>query len=164
MEAGTSAHLSLEFNISKMRFIIFILLFLLSWLGGIFILLLAAFFSYEFLSVVDITSFAVFLLAGCLILLPGIYLPVLKLMTPGIKNNQILYFPALLALIANLPVYFLIWLKTYDLYGKTEAILFYIAVLTIGVIFGTGWAWKRKKMDEARSGITLSRQKSGFQS
>ena len=147
-----------------MRFIIFILLFLLSWLGGLFILLLAAFLSYEFLSVVDITNFAVFLLAGCLILLPGIYLPVLKLLSVRIKQNQILYFPALLALPANLPVYFLIWLKTYDLYGKPEAILFYAGFLTIGIIFGTGWAWKRKKMGEGRSGITLSHQKSGFQS
>ena len=153
-----------------MRFIIFILLFLLSWLGGLFILLLAAFFSYEFLSVVDITSFAVFLLAGCLILLPCIYLPVLKLLSARRKHaqhpaeNQIFYFPALLVLLANLPVYSLIWLKTYDLYGKSEAILFYAGFLTIGIIFGTGWAWKRKKIGEARSGITLSPQKSGFQS
>jgi hypothetical protein len=87
----------------------------------------------------------------------------LKLMTPRIKNSQILYFSVILALLANLPVYFLIWLKTYDLYGKPEAILFYAGFLTIGIIFGTGWAWK-KKMDEARSRITLSRQKSGFQS
>jgi len=147
-----------------MRFIIFILLFLLSWLGGLFILLLAAFLSYEFLSVVDITGFAVFLLAGCLILLPGIYLPVLKLMTPRIKNSQLLYFSVILALLANLPVYFLIWLKTYDLYGKPEAILFYAGFLTIGIIFGTGWAWKRKKIGQVKSGITLSHQKSGFQS
>lgn len=147
-----------------MRFIIFILLFILSWLGGLFILLLAAFLSYEFLSVVDITGFAVFLLAGCLILLPGIYLPVLKLMSARIKQNQILYFPVILALVANLSVYFIIWLKTYDLYGKSEAILFYAGFLTIGIIFGTGWAWKRKKMDEAKAGITLSPQKSGFQS
>ena len=147
-----------------MRFIIFILLFLLSWLGGLFILLLAAFLRYEFLSVVDITSFAVFLLAGCLILLPGIYLPVLKLLGTRIKQNQILYFPVLLAVLANLPVYFLIWLKTYDLYGKSEAILFYAGFLTIAIIFGAGWAWKRRKLGEARPGITLSPQKSGFQS
>src|SRR5688572_33343625 len=98
-----------------MRIIIFILLFLLSWVGGLLILLLAAFLSYEFLSVVDITSFAVFLLAGCLILLPGIYLPVLIFLNRKIKQNQILYFPFFLALLANLPIYFLIWLKTYNL-------------------------------------------------
>ena len=142
-----------------MRFIIFILLFLLSWLGGLFILLLAAFLSYEFLSVVDITSFAVFLLAGCLILLPGIYLPVLYLLNRKIKQNHILYFPLLLALLANLPVYFLIWLKTYNLYGKSEAILFYAGFLTIGIVFGIGWAWKRKKLDEARARINFSPQK-----
>ena len=148
-----------------MRFIIFILLFLLSWLGGLLILLLAAFFSYEFLSVVDITSFAVFLLAGCLILLPGIYLPVLYLLNRKIKHarhpveNHILYFPLLLALLANLPVYFLIWLKTYDLYGKSEAILFYAGFLTIGIVFGMGWAWKNKKLYEARARINLSPQK-----
>ena len=147
-----------------MRFIIFILLFLLSWLGGLLILLLAAFLSYEFLSVVDITSFAVFLLAGCLILLPGIYLPVLKLLSRIIKKNQILYFPVFLTLLANLPVYFLIWLKTYDLYGKSEAILFYAAFLTIGIIFGTGWAWKRKKQKEAETRFNPSPQKSSYQS
>jgi len=134
-----------------MRFIIFILLFFLSWLGGLLILFLAAFFSYEFLSVVDITSFAVFLLAGCLILLPGIYLPVLYLLNRKIKQYHIFYFPLLLALLANLPVYFVIWLKTYDLYGKSEAILFYAGFLTIGIVFGMGWAWKRKKLDEARA-------------
>jgi len=147
-----------------MRFIIFIILFLLSWLGGLFILLLGAFLSYEFLSVVDITSFAVFLLAGCLILLPGIYLPVLNLLSRKIKQNQILYFPALLVLLANLPVYSLIRLKTYDLYGKSEAMLFYASFLAIGIIFGTGWAWKRKKLNEARGQINPSPQKSGFQS
>ena len=142
-----------------MRFIIFILLFFLAWLGGLFILLLAAFLSYEFLSVVDITSFAVFLLLGCLILLPGIYLPVLYLLNRKIKQNHILYFPLLLALLANLPVYFLIWLKTYNLYGKSEAILFYAGFLTIGIVFGMGWAWKRKKLDEARARINFSPQK-----
>lgn len=147
-----------------MRFIIFILLLLLSWLGGLFILLIAAFLRYDFLSVVDMTSFAVFLLAGCLFLLPGIYLPVLKLLSARIKRNQILYFSVLLALLANLPVYFLIWLNTYDLYGKSEAILFYAGFLTIAIIFGAGWAWKRKKVGEVKSGITLSPQKSGFQS
>ena len=140
-----------------MRFIIFILLFLLSWLGGLLLLLLAAFLSYEFLSVVDITSFAVFLLAGCLFLLPGIYLPVLNLLDRKIKHahhpakNQIFYFPAILVLLANLPVYFLIWLKTYDLYGKSEAILFYAGFLAIGIIFGIGWAWKRKKVNQDRA-------------
>src|SRR5688500_18174810 len=142
-----------------MRIIIFILLFLLSWVGGLLILLLAAFLSYEFLSVVDITSFAVFLLAGCLILLPGIYLPVLNLLCRNIKKNQIFYLPVILTLLVNLPVYFLIWLKTYDLYGKSEAILFYAAFLTIGIIFGMGWAWKNKKLYGARVQTNLSPQK-----
>ena len=99
------------------------------------------------------------LLAGCLILLPGIYLPVLYLLNRKIKQNQILYFPLLLVLFANLPVYFLIWLKTYDLYGKSEAILFYTGFLTIGIIFGMGLAWQNKKFYEARARINLSLQK-----
>jgi hypothetical protein len=122
---------------------IFILVFLLSWLSGLLVIFLFAFFLYESFSIVDITSFAVFTLAGCIILIPVFYLLTLNWLNKKITaNKRFFYFPIALILVANLPGYFIIWKETNDLYGQGEAILFYLGFCTIAFVFGILWAWK----------------------
>lgn len=122
---------------------IFLLSFLLSWLSGLFVVLLVAFISYESFSIIDITSFAVLTLAGSLITIPLIYLLTLKFMIKRVSGKkQFTWFPVSLIVIANLPVYFIIWQKTNDLYGWNEAVLFYFAFITTAFVFGISWAWK----------------------
>lgn len=124
---------------------IFLLSFLISWLSGMFMILLLAFISYEQFSFIDITSFAVLMLAGCIIVIPLIYLLVLKFLEKKIYGNkQFIYFPATLILLANLPVYYIIWSKINDLYGKSEGLLFVSGFVTTGLMFGILWAWKNK--------------------
>ena len=126
---------------------IFFLSFLLSWLSGFFVILIVSFISYESFSIVDITSFAVFTLGSCLIVIPIFYLLTLKYLGNKITGiKQYVWFPVLLILIANLPVYFMIWLKTNDLYGKNEAFLFLYAFITTAFIFGISLAWKSNIM------------------
>ena len=118
--------------------------FLLSWFCGMLIILITAFFSYDQFSIIDITSFAVFTLAGFLLLFFIIYLPVLKIINRKIADKQFLFYPLILSLFASLPVYIVIWINTPALYGKGEATLFTLGFITIGLVFGSVWAWKSK--------------------
>lgn len=122
----------------------YVLSFLLSWLCGMLVILITAFFSYDQFSIVDITSFAVFTFGGFLILFLLIYLMVLKIISKKIKDNQFVLYPMVFSLLANLPVYFLIWINTPEFYGKGEAILFTLGFITTGLVFGTIWAWRKK--------------------
>ena len=122
---------------------IFLLIFLLSWLSGLLVIFLFAFLSYESFSIVDVTIFVVIILIGCIILIPIFYLLVLKWLNKKITaSKRFFYFPAALILIANLPAYFIIWKETNDLYGQGEAMLFYLGFCTIAFVFGISWAWK----------------------
>jgi hypothetical protein len=122
---------------------IFILVLLLSWLSGLLVIFLFAFSSYESFSIVDVTSFAVFTLAECIILIPIFYLLLLKWLNKKITaTKRFFYFPIALILIANLPAYFIIWKETNDLYGQSEATLFYLGSCTIAFVFGISWAWQ----------------------
>jgi len=135
---------------------IFILIFLLSWLCGLLIIFLFAFFSYETFSIVDITSFAVFTLAGCIIVIPIFYLLVLRWLNKKITaNKRFFYFPVALLVIANLPAYFIIWKETNDLYGRNEALLFYLAFCATALVFGICWAWKSSILTVKKSSIEL---------
>jgi hypothetical protein len=122
--------------------------FLLSWLCGMLVILITAFFSYDQFSIIDITSFAVFTLVGFLILFLVIYLLSLRYINRKIISNQFIYFPLIFSLIANLPAYFLIWKNTPELYGRGEATLFTLGFVTIGLVFGALWAWKKKIQNE----------------
>lgn len=123
---------------------ILLLSFLLAWLCGMLILLAAAFLLYEQFSIIDITSFAVFTFAGSLIVIFIIYRLSLHFFYRKIKRNQFLFIPAALATAANLPVYFFIWLKTGDLYGRSEAFLFTLFFITVAFAFGLCMAWKNR--------------------
>jgi len=130
-----------------------ILSFLLSWLSGILVILITAFFSYDQFSMIDIASFAIMTFAGFLILFLLIYLIVLKVINNKIAGSkQFIYFPIIFSLFANLPVYFLLWKNVGDLYGSSEATLFTLGFLTSGFVFGLFWAWKNKMMAKT-SGI-----------
>ena len=119
--------------------------FLLSWLCGMLVILITAFYSYDQFSIIDITSFAVMTFAGFLLLFLLIYLLVLKTINKKISTGkQFLYFPFIFSLLANLPVYFIIWKNVGNYYGKDEATLFTLGFLTIGFVFGLFWAWKNK--------------------
>jgi len=122
----------------------YVLSFLLSWLCGMLVILLTAFFRYDQFSIVDITSFAVFTFAGYLILFLLIYLLVLRAINKKKSGNHFLFLPLIFSVIANLPAYLLIWKNTPELYGNGEAVLFTLGFITIGLVFGILWTWKNK--------------------
>ena len=130
---------------------LYILSFLLSWLSGMLVILITAFFSYDQFSMIDIVSFAMMTFAGFLILFSLIYLIVLKVISNKIPGSkQFIYFPIIFSLLANLPVYFLIWKNMGDLYGSSEATLFVLGFLTSGFVFGLFWTWKNKIVGQVK--------------
>src|SRR4030095_2121560 len=130
---------------------LYILSFLLSWLSGMLVILITAFFSYDQFSMIDIVSFAMMTFAGFLILFLLIYLIVLKVINNKIAGSkQFIYFPIIFSLLANLPAYFLIWKNMGDLYGSSEAALFALGFLTSGFAFGLFWAWKNKMLNQVK--------------
>ena len=131
---------------------IHVLSFLLSWLCGMLMILITAFFSYDQFSIQDITSFAVFTFAGFLILFLLLYLIVLKTINKKIMGSrQFIYFPCIFSLLANIPAYILIWKNTPGLYGQGEATLFTLGFLTSGSVFGLFHAWKNKMVAKKHS-------------
>jgi len=125
--------------------------FLLSWLSGMLVILGTAFFSYDQFSMIDIATFAVLTFAGFLTLFLLIYLVALRMVNKKIViAKQFIYFPIIFSLLANLPVYFLIWKKAGNLYGSSEATLFTLGFLTSGFVFGLFWAWKNKILSQAK--------------
>ena len=130
---------------------LYILSFLLSWLSGMLVILITAFFSYDQFSMIDIVSFAIMTFAGFLILFLLIYLIVLKVINNRLGGSkQFIYFPIIFSLLANLPAYFLIWKNMGDLYGSSEATLFTLGFLTSGFVFGLLWAWKNKIVGQVK--------------
>jgi hypothetical protein len=124
---------------------LYVLSFLLSWMCGMLVILVTAFFSYDQFSMIDIASFAILTFAGFLILFLLIYLIALRIVNKKIVGNkQFIYYPIIFSLIANLPGYFLIWKNVGDLYGSSEASLFTLGFLASGFAFGLFWAWKNK--------------------
>ena len=130
---------------------LYVLSFLLSWLSGMLVILIAAFFSYDQFTMIDIVSFAMMTFAGFLILFLLIYPGALKIVTKKIiGNKQFIYFTIIFSLLANLPAYFLIWKNMGDLYGSSEATLFALGFLTSGFVFGLFWAWKNKIVGQVK--------------
>lgn len=130
---------------------LYILSFLLSWLSGMLIILITAFFSYDEFSLIDITSFAMLTFAGFFILFLLIYLIALRIVNKKIVGyKKFIYFPIIFSLLANLPAYYLIWKNMGDLYGSSEAALFTLGFLTSGFIFGLFWAWKNKMLSRVQ--------------
>jgi hypothetical protein len=124
---------------------LYVLSFLLSWLSGMLVILIAAFFSYDQFSMIDIASFATITFAGFLILFLLIYLVAIRIVNKRIVGNkQFIYFPIIFTLLVNLPAYFLIWKNMGGLYGSSEATLFIVGFLTSGFVFGLFHAWKNK--------------------
>ena len=122
---------------------IFFLSFLLSWCSGFLMTLLIAFGYYDYFGVVDILSFAVFTFVASIVIIHFLYLTTLKFLSKTIKERkQFTWFPSILVLVTNLPVYIIIWLNINNLYGKAEAMLFILAFVTIAIVFGLSWAWK----------------------
>jgi hypothetical protein len=82
---------------------------------------------------------------GFLVLFLVIYQFVLKTVNKKISaSKQFIYFPLIFSMIANLPVYFIIWKNIGNYYGKGEATLFTLGFLTMGLVFGLFQAWKNK--------------------
>ena len=129
---------------------LYVLSFLLSWLSGMLVILITAFFLYDQFSMIDIVSFVVLTFTGFLILFLLIYLILLRVANKIAGSKQFIYFPIIFSLLANLPVYFLIWKNMGDLYGSSEAALFALGFLTSGFVFGLFWAWKNKMLSLAR--------------
>ena len=130
---------------------LYVLSFFLSWLSGMLTIFIIAFFSYDQFSIIDISSFAIITFAGFLILFLLIYLIVLRILNKKIGvSKQFICFPLIFSSLANLPVYFLILKTTGDLYGPSEATLFTLGFLTIGLVFGIFWAWKNKMGEQVK--------------
>ena len=128
---------------------LYILSFLLSWLSGMLVILITAFYSYDQFSIIDVISFAVMTFWGFLIMLLLIYLLVLRTINIKIVGlKQFIYFPLVFALLANLPAYFLIWMNIGNYYGTGEATLFILGFLASGLVFGLFWAWKNKMLSQ----------------
>ena len=128
---------------------LYILSFLLSWLSGMLVILITAFYSYDQFSIIDVISFAVMTFFGFLIMLLLIYLLVLRTININIVGlKQFIYFPLVFALLANLPAYFLIWMNIGNYYGTGEATLFILGFLASGLVFGLFWAWKNKMLSQ----------------
>lgn len=128
---------------------LYILSFLLSWLSGMLVILITAFYSYDQFSIIDVISFAVMTFFGFLIMLLLIYLLVLRTINIKIVGlKQFIYFPLVFALLANLPAYFLIWMNIGNYYGTGEATLFILGFLASGLVFGLFWAWKNKMLSQ----------------
>lgn len=128
---------------------LYILSFLLSWLSGMLVILITAFYSYDQFSIIDVISFAVMTFLGFLIMLLLIYLLVLRTININIVGlKQFIYFPLVFALLANLPAYFLIWMNVGNYYGTGEATLFILGFLASGLVFGLFWAWKNKMLSQ----------------
>jgi hypothetical protein len=126
---------------------IFLLSFLLSWFSGLLVILVFAFVSYEEFSIIDITSFAVLTLVISVLVISFLYQLTLKVFRKLVnERNLFIYCPAILILLANIPVYFAIWLKEGDLYGKEEAKLFTLCFITTAAVFGCCMAWKNKML------------------
>ena len=119
---------------------LYILSFLLSWLSGMLVILITAFYSYDQFSIIDVISFAVMTFFGFLIMLLLIYLLVLRTINIKIVGlKQFIYFPLVFALLTNLPAYFLIWMNVGNYYGTGEATLFILGFLASGLVFGLFW-------------------------
>lgn len=124
-----------------------LLSFFLSWLSGMLAILITAFFSYNEFSLIDMTSFAILTFAGFLVVFLLIYLVTLRIANKKITSGkQFIFFPAIFSLIANVPVYFLIWKNMGDLYGSSEATLFTIGFFASGFVYGLFRAWKNKML------------------
>jgi len=133
---------------------IFILSFLLSWFCGLFVIYVFAFISYEEFSIIDITSFAVLTLVSSLLIIPVLYQLLLKVFRKWTSGkNLFTFYPAILTLLANVPVYFIIWLETGDLYGREEAKLFTFCFITTAIVFGSCMAWKDNVLIKSRSKV-----------
>lgn len=130
---------------------LYVLSFFLSWLSGMLTILIVAFFSYDQFSIIDISSFAVLTFAGFLILFLLVYLIVLRIVNKKIGvSKQFVYLPLIFSMLANLPVYFLIWKNMGDLYGNSEATLFTLGFMTSGLVFGFFRAWKNKMLSPVK--------------
>jgi hypothetical protein len=130
---------------------LYFLSFLLSWLSGMLVILITAFYSYDQFSIIDIASFAVMTFVGFLIMFLLIYLLVLKTVNKKIVGpKQFIYFPLIFSLLANLPAYLLIWKNIGDLYGASEATLFILGFFASGLVFGLFWAWKNKLLSHVK--------------
>lgn len=126
-----------------------VLSFLLSWLCGMLVILATAFYSYDQFSIIDISSFAVMTFVSFLVLFLVIYFLVLKKINKRISGGkQFIYFPLVFSLLANLPMYFIIWKNVGNYYGKSEATLFTLGFLTSGIVFGLFGAWENKMLSQ----------------
>jgi hypothetical protein len=131
-------------------FLIYLLAFLLSWLCGLFVILVSSFLVYEEFSIVDIASFGFLSFAVSLVLVPLVYRFTLKLFFRKIiRTNQFIYFPVTLILVSNLPVYFLLWYNTGDLFGPGEAFLLALCFIITAVVYGLCAAWIYSLLNKA---------------
>jgi hypothetical protein len=123
---------------------------LLSWLCGFSAILAAAFFSYDYFSIIDITSFGSLSFMAIAVTVPLFYLPLIWWMKKRISiSRQFIYFPAGLALFANPPLYFVTWINTPVNCGVTEAMLFTTGFIVTALVFGLVMAYRQRRLSNS---------------
>lgn len=119
----------------------FVLYGLLAWLCGLVTILGASYCLYETPGIVDAVSYMMILFFACVILNGLVYLPVLYVLCKKFnEHNVVRYAPWLLAGIVNLPLYAVIVWQSDKVFGKGEAVLFFLGFVMVALVFGVGYS------------------------
>lgn len=95
-------------------------------------------------SFVDIAGFGGIIIIGSAIVLPVYYLPTLFWLRR--KTSRPLSFALVAGLILNLPTLILFYLLIGRKMVASEAVLFMLAFLIMGAIFGLGFLWSERSL------------------
>lgn len=89
----------------------------------------------------DIIGFGGIYLATTVLIAPLIYLP-MTLFVVRRLNKQLHLLPAILALLANAPIYIILWVRSGNGIFFSEGALFMTGFFTIAFVFGAGMLWR----------------------
>jgi hypothetical protein len=107
----------------------------ISWVAGLLSILALSYFNFEKPGIQDAIGFGGILLAGSLIVVPLLYLPSLNVMKRTEFHN-VRWYPLVLLLASNLPVYLSIYYFGKDNMGMSEQLLFVAGFAATAVTFG----------------------------
>jgi hypothetical protein len=130
----------------KTNFFRLIYWLLVSWLGGLAILLMAAWlFSanpQNEPSLKDAMGFGGALLMASLISVPFLYLPLLWTYRKLNGPNSVWFRTLLLVLVGNIPIFILLMVQYEGRMSLPEAWLFLVGIVSVSVIFGLVYRFK----------------------
>ncbi|MCW5911452.1 MAG: hypothetical protein KIT62_10275 [Cyclobacteriaceae bacterium] len=128
-----------------------------AWICGLLAVLFTSAVRFEIPGIADVMGFGSYLLIGTIILTATCYLPLLWL--AGKQNFMLKRFyqlPLLLALVANLPLYIILWMRNGEKYFSSEAYLFTLGFFVIAYMFGVAYTWKSETLKNRKALAVLS--------